>query len=626
MTFMRSLGVILTFAASLVLQGCATKDSADESGTRTSGFPSFLAAEPWRIARATLYLSPKPDPGTEHTFRFSGIGASRSEIGFSFIDAPGARISLSCDGPYRLTAPGHSIEQRHGSSREFSLTGDLNGRTNAVLEPGGQTTSCEIQAQFANAQRVYRVQREDVHFPLLAKLDLAHQDCADAKIRAKSRLEKAFLSSDGLSATCVMPAGKPELLNDSVRSFNARVRALLGKPLSEDFIKQGNPYGQINFASAPRLKLIVISALDFKADFSGTVIMRLVRHHAGNGTPVRIMASTILERRKDKRLLERLAAEFPNVSLQFFAYRPSSLLDPSEQLAALHRVHHVKLFAVLGEVPAASMAILGGRNIHDGFLYEEPLDLTRYPQLNTYPGRGAMTLNYYTNWHDFDIALHDDAVAQKLIAHFNRLWTSDTRTHAMRSSVAETAGPPPKAPMRHFLSVPYRDGRALEKRYVNLIDAAQKDIRIVNPYLNLTPPLKAAFDRAIARGVKVEIIGRIDMRGDLGGEVLTAVNEKFVSDNFDRMAIRDYRAPRVVLHSKIMLIDGSLSIISSVNLNNRSFLHDTENGVMIFDKAFARRIEMEIEHYRELSDPVTGPTGWTLYQLLLISPIVRQTF
>lgn len=626
MKFLR--GTII--GASIFLSGCLGLEIPDFPATafvpQNVPVSADSSRETWRIARATFYLTPSPDPVSIPVFRFSGVGAKSSEIHFAFVNAPTARVNLACNGPFRFTAPGYHGAETDGSEVETDIRSDLNGQSGAVLVPDVATSQCQVKARFANVTRHYVIQREEVHFPQLSALDVAHKDCASASSPAKDPLQAAFQSDDGLSMFCAIPSGNVDMLDEPAEAFNARVKALLGKPLSKAFIDGGDPFAPIDFSSAPELNLVLISALDFKADFSGTVMSRLIRHHAARGVPVRIMASTILERRKDKRLLQRLAGEFPNVSVVFFAYNASSILDPNEALAAMHRVHHVKLFATMGRNGKNSVAILGGRNIHDGFLFTNPLDLRKHPQLQTYPGRGAMTLNYYTNWHDFDVAFHEPVTVRKLVAHFNWLWTSDLETHAFRTVPTERPISNVSAPLRHFLSIPYRDDHALEKTYVRLIDAAHERIEIVNPYLNLTQPLKAAFDRAIARGVKIEIIGRIDMRGDLGGEMLTAVNEKFVSENHQRISIRDYRAPNVVLHSKILLIDGKLSIVSSVNLNNRSFLHDTENGVMIFDRNFTRKMQLELERYRRLSDPVTSANGWTIYHLLLLSPLVRQTF
>nr|WP_292324476.1 phospholipase D-like domain-containing protein [Mesorhizobium sp.] len=88
----------------------------------------------------------------------------------------------------------------------------------------------------------------------------------------------------------------------------------------------------------------------------------------------------------------------------------------------------------------------------------------------------------------------------------------------------------------------------------------------------MTPGLARAFDRALARGVRIDVVGRIDLKGDIGGRFLTALNKLFVEKYGDRIDIREFKAPDVVLHSKIMMIDQRLVTISSVNLNKPQLL------------------------------------------------------
>ena len=173
----------------------------------------------------------------------------------------------------------------------------------------------------------------------------------------------------------------------------------------------------------------------------------------------------------------------------------------------------------------------------------------------------------------------------------------------------------------------YEDGHALEAYFVELIDTAEHRIEIVNPYLNLTPDIAQAFDRALARGVKIDVVGRIDLKGDIGGRFLTALNKLFVEKYGDRINIREFKAPDVVLHSKIMMIDERLVAISSVNLNNRSFFHDSENGMVVLDPAFYRRMKPVYDDYLAHSRPVaTNVTiGWA-YRLLFSDSWVKEAF
>ncbi|TIO93247.1 MAG: phosphatidylserine/phosphatidylglycerophosphate/cardiolipin synthase family protein, partial [Mesorhizobium sp.] len=117
------------------------------------------------------------------------------------------------------------------------------------------------------------------------------------------------------------------------------------------------------------------------------------------------------------------------------------------------------------------------------------------------------------------------------------------------------------------------------------------------------------------------------LKGDIGGRFLTALNKLFVEKYGDRINIREFKAPDVVLHSKIMMIDQRLVTISSVNLNNRSFVHDSENGMMVLDPAFYRRMKSVYDDYLAHSQPVaTNVTiGWA-YRLLFSNGWVKQAF
>ncbi len=327
-------------------------------------------------------------------------------------------------------------------------------------------------------------------------------------------------------------------------------------------------------------------------------------------------------------MLESLAADHPNVQFKTFSWIPPDATTLGERLSRYHKVHHTKLLAALSSEPGRSIAILGGRNIHDGFLFDRPVDLSTYPDLQQYGRNRGLTLDYYSNWRDLDVALHDEAAVRTLVAHFSTLWFADAQTHVARPFTTAVSGGRllHNGVARHFISVPYADGHALEAYYIDLIDAARRSIEIVNPYLNLTPGLGAAIERAVSRGVTITIVGRVDLRGDLGGDLVTALNEDFVSRYADRIAIYDYKDSKLLLHAKVLLIDGKLAIVSSVNLNNRSFIHDNENGLATLDERFYRRVKAIFDTYRAAAQPVEVRAVPLAWRLLFTSKMVRETF
>ncbi|TPK85427.1 phosphatidylserine/phosphatidylglycerophosphate/cardiolipin synthase family protein [Mesorhizobium sp. B2-4-17] len=582
----------------------------------------------WRVSRQTLYIDAAARPSASKTFEFSGLQARSTEIVLRQAGKQPVDIEGTCDGTLAIRAAGASRTIAAGTEFRFRLSGEDD---TASLFPGDSLNRCtaRIRSSLVPAGAPLTILREETADPGLAAFDSRYQRCPVPDGAGLDALERAFYASRWLSQTCALPIGEPSLLRKSRDGFNAKVEALMGAPLSDAAIDKGDPELPLDFSKAPRLKLIYLSSLEFKADFSGRIIERLIRHHAALGTKVRIMVTDVLEREKDDAMLHRLAAEFPNVELQEYRWRADHGAPIDEQISQLHKTHHIKMLATLARDPARSRVIIGGRNIHDGFLFHQPIDLSRYPDLQQYGKTDGLSLNYYSNWSDFDIEFAENATVDTLAAHLSTIWLRDADTNLSRpfSIPVRADGRRPSGNARHFISVPYEDDHALEDYFVDLIDAAQHHVQIVNPYLNLTPSLAHAFDRALARGVKIDIVGRIDLKGDIGGRFLTALNKLFVEQYGDRINIREFKASDVVLHSKIMMIDERLVAISSVNLNNRSFFHDSENGMTVLDPAFYVRMKPIYDDYLAHSNPV--PINVTIpwaYRLLFDEEWVKEAF
>jgi cardiolipin synthase len=594
--------------------------------SRKSGSGTFTAA--WRLSRQTLYVDADRLDLPAGVFSFSGLQAREVEIGVRQIGEGPVTIAGRCDGEIAV-GPGkrivHPGETLHLSLADADTSGD-----DSVLYPGPGLNRCDLAMRSQGQSRALTLLREETADPKLARMDSLYQRCPTPDPKKLSPLERVFHASRELSETCPMAMGEPKLLLDPREGFNAKVEALAGSRLSDAFFDAGDPEAPIDLSSAPELDLIYFSYLDYKADFSGRVMERLIRFHAAHGTKVRITVTRVLERKKDRALLEQLAADHPNVQLQEFSWDPAMGAPTGEQLSQFYKTHHIKMLATLARDPPRSRAIIGGRNIHDGFLFPEPLDLQRYPDLHQYGETSGLSLNYYSNWNDFDIEIDEPKAVEVLAAHIATLWHRDGETNLSRPfSIAgkRTARPPAGANARHFISVPYADGRALEDYYVELIDAASETIEIVNPYLNLTQKLAGAFRRAIDRGVRITLVTRIDLKGDFGGQFLTELNELFVEKYARDIAMYEFRAEGVVLHAKILMIDRRYVSVSSVNFNNRSFIQDSENGVAVLDPAFYRRMRPVFDYYVSRSRPVDPDVHVPLfYRFLFSTQHFREAF
>ncbi|MCC7319541.1 MAG: phosphatidylserine/phosphatidylglycerophosphate/cardiolipin synthase family protein [Rubellimicrobium sp.] len=575
----------------------------------------------WRGAQAVMVLTDGPSvQGVP--FRLPDQNSLTRELVFRSIATTEARIEAECDDTVRLTYPGDSGERPAGTPFAFVVPAGERDRTSITLpgEGGGCRLSIGYRGQMP---RHVDVIGESAADPAIAALDQRFDVCLEPTPERLDPLQAAFFAGRWMSQTCAMDVGDPVLLESSRDGYNAKIEALTGARLPDSAFDEGNPDVPLDFSNAPQLDVIWLSYLDIKADFSGAIMERALRYHAERGTQIRVLVSEVLELPLDLAMWERLAAEFPNVQLQLFTWTAPDHAPSIGRLDSLHRVNHVKMFVTLARDESRSRAIVGGRNIHDGFLFSQSLDLSAWPELQQYGVPGELSLRYFSTYKDFEIEIRTPEAVRTLAAHLGSYWQRDERTSLMRPFSVGTTGPGsgsvPLTGARHFISVPFLDNRALERTWVDLIDAAGSKVEIVTPYLNPTPAIEAALERAMARGVEVTIAARVMLYGDLGGRLMTEMNALFVERYATRMRLFEFQQPDVVLHSKMLMIDERLSVVSSVNLNRRSFLHDTENGVMVLDPAFYRRLHVVFEHY--LADSYRlEPDSFA------VTPAVRQLF
>ncbi len=603
------------------------KAAANVTGGRTPPFGrqavggnSRLYDRRWRVARQVVYLGGRPLAGRNKQFYFSAMQATTTEISFRSIAPAALAITGRCDGPAELRRHRTVRTLAANEAFSFNLAAGNRDRLASRLSPGKHVRQCILTVTGKNgyADRI-TLARDKNRLGIDGRYDV----CAAPPLDGLSRLEQVFYADRWLSQTCVMKRQHPKFLSRARDGFNAKVEMLLGRRLTHAFFDKGDPEAPLDFSKAPKLDFIYVSYLDIKADFSGKILERLLRHHAKLGTPVRILVTEILERDKDRALLEAMAADHPNLQLQEFRWRPARGSAYDERLSGYYKTHHIKLLATLSRQPGATRMVIGGRNLHDGFLYKEPLDLTRYPDLQTYKGTNGLSLNYYSNYTDFDIAISDPETVRTVMAHFSTVWNRDFETNVSRPFSIQTTGGKARLGTRHFISIPYADGKALEKYYIELIDAARHKIEIANPYLNPPAGVDAALERAIDRGVQITLIARVNLHGDIGGTVLTRLNQLFVEKFAGRIQMYEYLEPKVVLHTKFLMIDERLTVLSSTNLNHRSFIHDSESGIAFLDPKQYRRFKAVFETYRagskRLTPKVDVPAG---YRLLLRSKLL----
>lgn len=538
--------------------------------------------------------------------------------------------SIKCDGDFKIKKTLFTKAVSKNKNISFRIYEQANNSPKVLLHLNQKISSCDIYFKDPeNPQTQYGVKlvsdlKEDNQ---IAEIKNRFEQCILPDASGLKGTEKFFLTPKYNSMTCATEVNDIKTLEDPTEGVRAKAETLLGQPLPKDFVITANPYGELDFSKAPKLNTILISYLVFRHDFYGTLIARLAKWHADHGTQVRIINSDVIANKKDRILLSGLVESSNNIKLQEFRYdsEGGGLWD---HLSELHRTMHVKLLITLADNPSDNVVYIGGRNIHDGFVFVKTPDHSDFPELIQY-GSAKGSDEGFAPWRDYEMRIRSKDLATSVAAHYMTLWQRDSQSLYVRSinqnTVSARAADPAyfdraenSALIRHFMSVPYKDDDLLEKLYVDIFDSAEKSIRLSTPYFRPTKKLGEAMERAVARGVQVTLITRIDLSGDTAAIILSEVNKSGINKFLNKIKIYEYTEPGVILHSKVILVDGKLSIIGSVNLNKRSFVHDMESGVMIYNKAYNQKMNAILDVYHQQAREVTEKQKIAMWKKVVI--------
>ena len=527
-------------------------------------------------------------------------------------------LNLKCDQPFQMgldpIAP-KILERNFNGKFVNAYPFQLKNKKTAAFLLNRKIQSCELsyqKTQGSDAPSMVDIHSESLDFPFLKNLIQSTDSC-----QVDYALPQLF---------CPRTAEKLETLETPESGFIAKTEMLLGQKLDPSFISNQNPYAEIDFSKAPKLDAIYIATLVYRADFYGTVLARLLKFHADRGTLVHLVTTSYMMLDKDKALLQKLAADNGNFRLQEFKYYDANynLIRPFRYVISHYRDMHIKLFITLGKNKNDNAVVLGGRNIHDGFLFTTRPDYSKYPDLVQYG-----TDDDFVHWNDFEMKITSVDVAQATAAHLLKFLNRDTMTQDMLPFYKDptVASDPPKArgqtELRHFISLPYNDSRTLENLYISLIDQAQQTIRISSPYLRPTDKIFAALERAVDRKVDIVIQTRVSLIGDTQAWLYEEVNKESINKLYDKVKIYEWKQ-NSILHSKFILVDGQTAFIGSVNLSRRSFVHDVENGFIIKDRAFIAKMDTIFNSYIAKSDLISKKEDRKFWPSMVIRVLKNQ--
>ncbi len=152
--------------------------------------------------------------------------------------------------------------------------------------------------------------------------------------------------------------------------------------------------------------------------------------------------------------------------------------------------------------------------------------------------------------------------------------------------------------------IPYADapgdGESLAKNvYLYMIYEAKKYIHIMTPYLVLDNEVLTALTFAAKRGIDVKII----MPHIPDKKIPFAVARSYYKDLIPE-GVKIYEYTSGFVHSKVVIIDGEATTVSTVNMDFRSMYLNFENGIFIHGKETTESVEEDFQNTLAVSQRI----------------------
>lgn len=190
------------------------------------------------------------------------------------------------------------------------------------------------------------------------------------------------------------------------------------------------------------------------------------------------------------------------------------------------------------------------------------------------------------HWRDMQIRLDGPAVVP-LQTGFAANWlqtTGELITGERYYPPTERCGP---LSALTVMSSPETGASTVRTMYYLSIVCAHKSIYIANPYFVPDATAVETLIDAKRRGVDV----RIMVAGVHNDNWLARRNSVMLFGRLLEAGIDVLDYNRTMLHHKTMVVDGVWSTIGTTNFDNRSFSHNEESNVCIYDRGIARTLE-----------------------------------
>jgi cardiolipin synthase len=299
----------------------------------------------------------------------------------------------------------------------------------------------------------------------------------------------------------------------------------------------------------------------FDADSVGTPLSELLIARQKAGVQVHVIVDAVGTLRTPKEFFDHMREAGVQVMV-FNPINPLLTLGPWE----INQRDHRKLLIVDGVE-----AFAGGVNI-----------TSSYSNGSLFRARNKDPA--VVGWRDTHVQIQGPAVAAMQWS-FLEHWASQTAAPLTDRDFFPAVKNSGRSLVRVLASAP-GGGQEIYRAYLLAIQGARHSVHITSAYFLPDRSLVTALLDAASRGVDVRIL-------------LPSVNEsplvfyagQSLYQELLKGGIRLYQLRHAVLHAKTAVIDGMWSTVGSANLDMRSFLHNHELNVVVYDEAVGQAME-----------------------------------
>ena len=292
---------------------------------------------------------------------------------------------------------------------------------------------------------------------------------------------------------------------------------------------------------------------NFRNDSIANALFALLAEKVKEGVEVRAMFDAFGNWSNNKPLKKKHLKKIREQGIEIVKFDPFTF--PYINHAA-HRDHR-KIAVIDGCV-----GFIGGMNIADRYV------------------RGTE----WGSWRDTHFRIEGSGAAG-LQASFLSDWSATTKRHIAGAEYYPAAERHTDDILQIVPSGPFGKWRALLQADSYAVSNARKRIWIQTPYYLPSDVLNSALQVAALAGIDVRLM--LPARSD--SKVVDLASHSYLDDMM-KAGVKILFYKPGFLHSKLLIIDNSLTVIGSANMDFRSFEHNFEVNAFVYDREFTARM------------------------------------